>query len=283
MPSSPSKQAERPKFPVPWGLFIVLGVYALGVYGYIWSAYWDSAEYKAAVSYATALSILGVDDGRKCTEEGLNRAFELTLDAARLMPEERVLVDHLETLRHRFEERKFKFSKDFLQKTEMMSANTRRIEQERKAWLVVGARDKGWAPDQVLEGPERAVLWSIPGGVLIIAFWGYTRFSAKAVREKEHEAGLKQQERDVESLGDYRRRLGPDGRPLDPDEDDGDTIATSPPVRARPPSSTTNPRPRTSSGVKQVVRQSRPGARPPTQSRPAVKKRPPPRDDDDDE
>lgn len=282
MPSSPAGQVQRPKFPIPWGLFIVLGVYALGVLGYVWNTYWDSPEYKAAQSYALALSILGVDDGRKCSEEELTRAFELTLETARLMPAERVLVDHLENLRHRFEERKFKLRKDLVQKVEMMSANTKRIEEERKAWLVVGARNRGWAPDQVLEGPERAVLWSIPGAVLIIAFWGYTRFSSKAVLEKEHEAALKKQERDVEALGDFRRRLGPDGRPLVQDEDDADTIASSPPVRARPPSSTATPRARTSSGVKRAPTQSRPAVKKvPTQSSPAVKRRPPPREDDD--
>lgn len=272
MPSSPAGQVQRLKLSIPWGLFIVLGVYALGVLGYVWANYWDSPEYKAAKAYAQALSILGEEDGRKCSEEGLTRAFELTLETARLMPEERMVVDHLEALRYRFEERKFKLRSDLVQKVEMMSANTRRVEQERKPWLVVGARNRGWAPDQVLEGPERAVLWSIPGAVLIIVFWGYTRFSSKAVLEREHEAKLKQQERDVAALGEFRQR-GPDGRPLVKHEDDADTIASSPPVRARPPSSTSNPRPRTSSGVKRV----------PTQSRPAVKKRPPPRRDEDDE
>jgi hypothetical protein len=269
--SSPAQQAPRPKFPVPYGLFIVLAIYAMAVLAYVWSTYWNAPEYNAAKSYAQALTILGVDDGRRCSEEGLTRAFELTLEAARLMPDERVLVDHLETLRNRFEERKFKLRPDLVQKTEMMSANTRRIEQERKAWLVVGARDKGWAPDQVLRGPERAVLWSLPGAVLIVVFWAYTRFSAGSVRAKEHEAELKRQEREVEELGDFRRRLGPDGRPLVRVEDDADTLASSPPVRARPPSSTSTPRPRTSAGVKKA----------PTQSRPAVRKRPPPPGEDE--
>lgn len=259
MPSSAAKKPEAVprKFPVPYGLFIVLAVYAIAVYGYIWTNYWNSPEYKAALGYAKALMILGVDDGRKCSEAQLNTAFEATLEAARLMPDERQLVDHLESLRHRFEERKFKLKPDLIQKTEMMSANTMRIEKERKAWLVVGSRDRGWAPDQLLAGPERVVLWSIPGGVLIIAFWAYTRFSGKALRAKEHEAELKKAESEVEHLGDFRRGLGTSSsRPLPKVEDDADTLAVSPPVRARP---------KTNSGAKAVTR--------------PVKKRPPPDDD----
>ena len=247
--------ADAPrKFPVPYGLFIVLGVYALGVLGYVWHTYWNSPEYKAAMSYARALRILGVDDGRKCSEPELTKAFELTLEAARLMPEERVLVDHLERLRHRFDERKFKLSSELIQRTEMMAANTRRIAESRKSVLVIGTRDKGWAPDQLLEGPERAVMWSIPGAVLIIAFWAYTRFSSAAVRAKEHEAQLKKQESEVEELGHFRRQIGPDGRPMVRVEDDADTLASPPSVRAKPPST-----------VKRKT----------TTSRPAVKRRPP--------
>lgn len=265
---------------MPWGLFIVLGVYALAVLGYVWTTYWNSPEYNAALGYARALMILGVDDGRKCSEAQLNTAFEATLEAARLMPDERQLVDHLEALRQRFEERKFKLKPELVKKVEMMSANTMRIEQERKAWLVVGSRDRGWAPDQLLRGPERALLWSIPGGVLIIAFWAYTRFSGQALRAKEHEADLKQSEREVAELGDFRRR-GPDSRPAPEVEDDADTVASSPPVRARPPSqgglvspssSSLKParsRPPTGTGAKAVTRS------PSLTSRPAVKKRPP--------
>lgn len=259
MPSSPAK--KRPSFPIPYGLFIVLGVYALAVYGYIRQTYWESPEYQAALAYGRALLILGVDDGRRCSEAELKKAFELTLEAARLMPEERQLVDHLENLRHRFEERKFKLDGELVKKVEMMSANTMRIEQQRKAWLVVGSRDKGWAPDQLLAGPERVVLWSIPGGVLIIAFWAYTRLNAKSVRDREHEDDLKQTEKEVKDLAGFRDGLGTK-RPLPKVQDDDDTLADAP--VAKPP-----PKPKTGTANKAVTRP------PSLTGRPAVKKRPP--------
>lgn len=272
MPSAaPKPEAKKLPFPIPWGLFIVLGIYALGVAGYIWANYYNAPEYQAAVSYAKALKILGVDDGRKCSEADLVRAFEFTLEAARLMPQERGLVEHLENLRHRFEERKFKLSPQLKQHAEMMSANTLRIEQSKKAWLVLGTRDRGWGPEQLLRGPERAVLWSIPGGVFIIAFWAYTRFSHRAARAKEHEAQLKAQEREVDELGNFRRGLKsadewrpprePDWRPPPQKRaDEEDTLASPPSVRARPPSQ---------AGAKAVTR------RPTTSGVKPVKRRPP--------
>lgn len=284
--SSAAKKAEAAprKFPIPWGLFVVLAVYAGAVYGYIWAQYWNSPEYRAAMAYAKALMILGTDDGRRCSEAELNRAFELTMDAALLMPDEVQLVEHLENLRHRYEERKFKLSKEWINKVEMMSAHTLRIEQAKKGWLVVSQRDKGWAPEQLLGGPQRIVLWSIPGGVLIIAFWAYTRFSAKRVREDDHLADQKQVERELEELGEWRQGLGSGKRPAPQvEEDDGDTLASSPPVRVQPPSRGSGVKPVTrSSGVKAVTRPPTRGSgvkavsRPPSlTSRPAVKKRPP--------
>lgn len=240
MPASPQAAPKKPlqkiPFSVPWGLFIVLGLYAAAVYMYIWTNYWDSPEYKAARSYARALALLGDGDGRRCSEADLNQAFKLTMEAAVLLPDERGLVQHLEDLRHRFEERHLKLNKEWVNQVEMMSARTLKREQERQSIGVVGVRDKGWHPEQLLAGPERVVLWSTPGAVLIIAFYTYTRLNRRAHLAKEHEAQLKAQEKEIEDLGRFRARIGPDGRPLpQPGEDEAtDTVASPPPVKVKP-------------------------------------------------
>jgi hypothetical protein len=96
--------------------------------------------------------------------------------------------------------------------------------------------------------------------VLIIAFWAYTRMSAKSVRDREHEADLKQAEKDVEQLGGFREGLKK--RPAPKVEDDSDTLADAP--ITKPP-----PKPKTGTANKAVTRP------PSLTSRPAVKKRPP--------
>src|SRR5688572_21947334 len=55
-------QQQRQPFPVPYGLFIVLGAYALGVVGYVWATYWNSDDYVAAAHYEAAGELLGLED-----------------------------------------------------------------------------------------------------------------------------------------------------------------------------------------------------------------------------
>lgn len=289
-PPSPAKR----RFPIPYGLFIALAVYGLAVLAYIKVEYWDAPGYVAAEKYSRALWLLGADDGRKCSEAQLTEAMELVLEAARLVPDEKSLAEHTERLRYRFAERKFKIPRDLERHAELVSASAQRREREKDPWLVVGVRDRGWGPEQLLTGPKRAALWSIPGGVLIMLIWAYGQFNSRKVREREHEADLKKAEAEVKALGQFREGLKPAPSKYDVPEDEGggDTVAESP---RRPTTSSsakavrrpaTSPgakavsRPPTSPGAKAVSRPASSGGRPavsrsPTTGRPPVKKRPP--------
>lgn len=308
---APPAPAKRRAFPIPYGLFIALAVYAVAVLAYIKFEYWDAPGYVAAEKYSRALWLLGADDGRKCSEAQLTEAMELILEAARLVPDEKSLAEHTERLRYRFEERKFKIPKDLERHAELVSATAQRREREKDPWLVVGVRDRGWGPEQLLGGPKRAALWSIPGGVLIILIWAYGQFNARKIREREHEDDLKKAEAEVTALGQFREGLKPAPSKYDvPDDDDGDddeagdtiaeprrrpTTSSGAKAVARPPTSPgakAVSRPPTSPGAKAVSRPvssggraavNRPASsggrpavsRPPTTSRPPVKKRPP--------
>lgn len=244
---------------MPWGLFVVLAIYALAVVGYIWKTYWESPEYQAAEHYARALSLLGVDDGRKCSQADLQAAFGHVLEAARLIPENKFLAQHTERLRWRFDERGFKLDPDFARKAELVSKAAQRVEEERSPWLAVGSRDRGWAPDQLLAGPERVVWWSSPGVVLILAVWAYGQFGAKKAREREHEENLRKAEAEAEKLGTWREGLGTAPRKYDAPEtdDEGDATLADPP-----------PKPRTTSSGRAAVSR----ASPSSPGRPAVSK-----------
>src|SRR6185436_3525798 len=63
-------------FPVPYGLFVVLALYAGCVVGYVYFTYWSSPPYVAAEHYAAASELLGVDDGRTCSREALTDAYQ---------------------------------------------------------------------------------------------------------------------------------------------------------------------------------------------------------------
>lgn len=272
----------RQPFPVPWGLFIVLAAYSLLVLGYVWATYWNSPEYQAAKGYAHALRLLGVDDGRKCSQAELEEAFDLVAEAARLVPTEHGLAEHLERLRWRFDERKFPLSVDRKHRSEFISVLAKKEADARKAWLVIGSRDKGWAADQLLAGPQTTVLWSTPGFVVILVVWAWLRFTGRNVSGDEKEKDLRQQEAHLKELGRFREGLGNQG--VEPEDDGEDTIAEAPKPRPRVPTSGGRPavaRPPTSGGRPAVRRPptspGRPAVpRPPTSGgRPAVKKKPP--------
>lgn len=238
-PAAP-KKTKAPPFPFPWGLLVVLAIYVAGVYGYVWKTYWESPDYQAAQHYAKALTLLGVDDGRRSPPAELEAAFGHVLEAAVLVPENHFLAQHTERLRWRFEERGLKLNADYARKAELVSKSAQRIEEERSPWLVVGARDKGWAPDQLLAGPERVLWWSLPGFVLIIAFWGYGQFNSRGARERDHEANLRAAEAEAAELGRWREGL----KNRDEVPDDEDTIRTprAPSGPTRRPSGTNTPR-----------------------------------------
>lgn len=296
---APPAPAKRRSFPIPYGLFIALAVYAVAVLAYVKFEYWDAPGYVAAEKYSRALWLLGADDGRTCSEAQLTEAMKLILEAARLVPDEKSLAEHTERLRYRFEERKFKIPRDLERHAELVSAAARRREREKEPWLVVGVRDRGWGPEQLLGGPRRVAMWSIPGGVLIVLIWAYGQFNARRIREREHEDDLKKLEAEVKALGKFREGLeqAPSKYDVpdeggDEDEEGGDTLAEPPrrPTTSRGAKAVS--RPKTSSGTTAIARPpstggrpavSRPTSsggrpavsRPPTTSRPPVKKRPP--------
>jgi hypothetical protein len=201
------KKPPVPRFPVPWGLFVVLAIYAFAVLGYIWKTYWASPGYQAAEHYQRALVLLGVDDGRKSSANDLEAAFWHVLEAARLVPEDKRLAQHTERLRWRFEERGFKLNPDLVRKSELVSRAALRVEEERSPWLLTGSRDRGWAPDQLLAGPARVLWWSAPGVILVVAVWATGQLGARKAREREHEENLKKDEAAAKELGAWRDGL----------------------------------------------------------------------------
>lgn len=197
---------KRQPFPFPYGLLIVLAVYALMVLVYVWGTYWNSPEYIAAEHYQQAADLLGLDDGKTASKEVLLSAYGHYLEAARLVPKSTALQKRVEAMRWRMDERGFKLDHDLAMRAEAVAMLWQRIQQQGEPLLVVGARDRGWQPDQLLEGPTRSVLYSLPGAGLLIAIWAWLRFSGRAVREREREAELKKIEAENAAVDAERQR-----------------------------------------------------------------------------
>ena len=221
-PQRPSRIAAakvnlvRQPIPIPWGLMIALGIYALLALGYVWGTYWNSPVYQAAEHLEAAIGILGVDDGKTCPRPKLEEAFVHLLEAGRLVPQERWIQTRIEAIRWRFDERHFKLSEDLKMRSESVAMMHERIQSaSAHSYMVVTERERGWAPDQLLAGPGRVLWWAIPGGAVICLVWAWWRFGPTRVKAQEHEADLLKQEAEVKQLGDFRRR-GPEEPPKKP-------------------------------------------------------------------
>ena len=199
--------AKRPSFPVPWGLFIVLALYTGGVLLFIWQQYWSSPDYQAMEHSYAASELLGNDDGKTISPAKLNEAFDHLLEAARLAPQEPAFAKHLERLRWRYDERKLTLDSTRKHQVEAVSELARRTADARAPTLVMGARDRGWASDQLLAAPRRTMLWSIPGAALIFVGWLYLAIKDYRARAAEREAELQKTEREVAAFGNFRRGL----------------------------------------------------------------------------
>lgn len=187
-------------------LVVVLGLYAGVVLAWVWVNHWNSPRYQSAMAERRALSLLGLDDGKTCSPAQLETAFTDLLEAARLTPEDRTLAEHLERLRWRFDERHLPLAKELERHAELVSAAARRSEDQHAGWLPLGARERGWAKEQVLEGPTQVWLWTAPGAVLIVLLWGWGRLKDRVERHEVRREHVRRIEAEVEASEASRRR-----------------------------------------------------------------------------
>lgn len=195
----------RQRFPTPWGLFIALSVYAVAVVTYVWVSTYRSPEYQAAEHYERAQELLGLDDGRSATRPQLEEAYGHLLEAARLMPRLKELHQRTEAMRWRFEERGWRLDADLTYRAEAVALLWRQAEDAAAPILVVGARDRGWAPEQLMAKPQRIFGLSLVGALAICLVWAYLKWSGHRVRAADHELSIRELQAELEAAEHAKR------------------------------------------------------------------------------
>jgi hypothetical protein len=192
------------------GLFLVLALYLACVAGYLQWNYWSTPEYQALQAYDRAWAILGPAEGRTTSKEQLVAAYGYLLEAARLAPQVTRLHEQLERLNWRFDERKFAMPAELRARAHAVSMLWKRIQEERQPILAVGVRERGWAPDQLRDGPGKAVRWSLIGVLVILGGWAYVRFDTRRDAELKRDQALRQVEQEVRELAGHRADTDPE-------------------------------------------------------------------------
>jgi hypothetical protein len=194
------------RFPIPWGLFVALGVYALGVWGYVAYTWWSSPEYRAAEENQAAWRVLGRDEGRHCSRRELEDAYRHLLRAAQAMPRLKVLHEDLEHLNWRFDERHWSVPVELRRAADAQGAEWARLEELDHASLIgQSLKEQGWDPESLEAGPGRAVAWSLVGVAVICLVWAYLKWTGRRVRGEQREGYLRQLEREASERGAQRR------------------------------------------------------------------------------
>lgn len=201
-PASP----PRPPFPVPIGLFVAIGIYAAAVLGYVNATYWSTPEYQASEHIEQAAELLGGDEGKSLDQKKMEEAYGHYLEACRLVPKERWIHEKLQRLRYKMDERGMTLSRELALRSDALAMLLQRAENEGAPMMVVGLRDRGWTPEQVLGGPKTVALWSIPGGVFISIFFLYRRWTERRVHGEGKEAESKKLENELVDLERARTR-----------------------------------------------------------------------------
>lgn len=197
----------RQRVPFPWGLLVLLVLYAIFVSGWLTYRYWTSPEYQAAVAYDEAWSLLGKDGGRSAPPEELQRAFELLIKAGYLMPQVKTIHQDMESLRFRYAEREMELPRHLEFGAEEASRRWLEIDEANQPILVVGARDRGWDYETLKVGPTRVLLWSVLLGFVFVLIALYVWWVGVVTAWEKREEHVQEVEADVEDLGRFRQGL----------------------------------------------------------------------------
>ncbi len=264
-PMPPPEQMKRPPsksrlpFPIPWGLVVLLGIYAGAVVFYIDATYWSTPGYQAAEHVEAGAILLGGDEGKSLDQKKMEEAYSHYLEAARLMPELRWIHEKLQRLRYKMDERGMKLSKELVMRSEALAVLLQRAEQADAPMLLISARDRGWTSEAVLSGPKTVALWSIPGGILISIFVIFRTWTEHRLRTEGKEGESQKLEKELVEL-ERARTVGSVNEDGSFNDRDGDVLLEE--RKPRPSRGAPSPGPRAPSKAPRASGTKKPPPRP---------------------
>jgi hypothetical protein len=196
---------RRWRIHVPWGLFVILGLYGAGVKYYVAYHQENDPQVQAAKHLVAAARILGKDNGASASLENLNKAYEELLQALALFPDDKWAHEQIEQVEWQLRKRGRKPDEGQRRRAEMLANLWQQIQAGRQSVLPVGARDK-WDVDAVLDFPNVASQYAMLGGLIIILLWAYREYQDYLhQRGKEDERHLDRRE-ELRHMHVQRRR-----------------------------------------------------------------------------
>jgi hypothetical protein len=209
----PVARAKKHKWPIPWGLFIALGVYWALVSFYTRYEYINSPQYKASRFLRVAAQKLGEDDGKTAPKEDLLDAADALLQAIKFVPQNTWAQQRVEVVARRLQERGMKIPPDLQKQLDALGLKYRAAMDAKKGILPIGAYDI-WDIEGAKQVPVQVAQRGVLGGFVILIVWLYkTMQDRKAVAAIELSRDA-ERAKELRAMGRPRRRLRQsDGQP----------------------------------------------------------------------
>lgn len=214
--ATPEERARRHRWPIPWGLFIMLGLYFAAVLGYTRYEYVNSPEYKASRHLRIADQLLGQDNGLTAEKEQLVEALDNLIIAMKYVPENVWAQKKVEVLARRLSERKVKLTREQQQLVDALGRKYRVAEDKKTSFMPIGVRDI-WDIDALKEMPGRVLQRTFLGGFIIFIVWLY-----KTLQDRKHMLKLEMERqtgrrKDLREVARPKRRVSsPPSKPSKP-------------------------------------------------------------------
>ncbi|MBS2029461.1 MAG: hypothetical protein JST54_16285 [Deltaproteobacteria bacterium] len=193
------------KVHVPWGLFLLLGLYSAAAYAYVQYSDQTSPQTIAAQHLAAAEQILGSDNGETAKAESLQRAYAHLIEALTLTPEDSWGQQELEKVTWAMARRGTKPPAELKRRADFIAASWQSIQAGKQSQLPESANER-FGFDAIESKAVRLQRYLSLGGVVIFLLWIYREFQDYKFlhkRDDEHEL-LRRDE--LHELDVHRRR-----------------------------------------------------------------------------
>jgi hypothetical protein len=172
------------KWPVPWGLLCMLGLYFAAVLFYTRYEYFHSPAYRSSRHLLIVAKLLGDDDGLTSKKEELLEALDNLLAAIDIVPDDTWSQQQVEVLTRRLDERHVKIPQGMRQRLDSLGHRYRAIQDSRRSEFPVGARDI-WDLDAPGNWAASVARRTTLGALVVFVFWLY-----KTLQDRKHRVSL---------------------------------------------------------------------------------------------
>jgi hypothetical protein len=196
---------RRWKLHVPWGMFVVLGLYSVAAYFYVQYTDQTSPETIGTQHLVAAQKLLGPDNGDTAPDADLLTAYGELITGLQILPEDAWGHQELDRVTWALAKRNQRPPPDLKRRADFLASARYNAEQGRKSVLPESPMER-FQLGGIVDSAARLKRYLGLGGVVILLFWLYIEFQDYKFthkRDDEHEVRRREE---LRALNAHRKR-----------------------------------------------------------------------------